>query len=66
MSAISKLDLYKGIPNVNEWDSEHLFYNKYFHAKEVDKTFTMTKYFETKNLVTFGQFLEEKVKEIRR
>ena len=25
----------------------------------------MTKYFETRDLVTFGQFLEEKVKEIR-
>ena len=62
--AIYKLDLSKDIPNVNQWKNEHLFSNKYFHAKEVDKTFTMTKYFETRNLVTFGQFLEEKVKEI--
>ena len=65
LSALSKLDLSKGISNVNQWDSEHLFYNKYFHAKDLDKTFATTKYFETINLVTFGQFLEEKVKEIR-
>ena len=65
LSAISKLDLSKGVSNVNQWDSEHLFYNKYFHAKDLDKTFVMTKYFETRNLVTFGHFLEEKVKEIR-
>ena len=65
LSALSKLDLSKGISNVNQWDSEHLFYNKYFHAKDLDKTFATTKHFETINLVTFGQFLEEKVKEIR-
>ena len=65
LSAISKLDLSKGISNVSQWDNEHLFYNKYFHAKDADKTFAMTKYFESRKFVTFGHFLEEKVKEIR-
>ncbi len=65
LTAISKLDISKGIADVDLWDNEHLFYNKYFLVKDIDKTFKVTKYFETMEIFTFGQFLEEKVKEIR-
>ena len=63
--AISTLQTSKGIPNVHYWDTEHLFYNKYFTVRDTEKTFTITKHFEYKGILTLGNFLEEKVKEIR-
>ena len=62
---MSTLHTSKGIPNVHCWDAEHLFYNKYFTVRDTEKTFTITKHFEYKGILTLRNFLEEKVKEIR-
>ena len=56
MLAISKLDMSKGISKVSQWDNEHLFYNKYFYAKDANEVLNVTKYFEDRNMVIFGHF----------
>ena len=64
--AISKLEIYKGIQNVAQWDNEHLFYNSLFSLKtNPDKTIPINRYFEQGKYYTFGQFLDEKTKQAR-
>ena len=62
--AVAKFELKKGIKKVEDWDKEHVFYNPLFKTKN-GKTFNSTKYFEERNIFSFGQMLEEKVKEVR-
>ena len=60
------MDLKKGIPDIDHWDEEHLFYNKHFTLKhDQDKTLSITPHFERSGLYTFVQFLNEKVQERR-
>ena len=64
--AISDLEITKGVPNVAQWDKEHLFYNTLFSLKNAqDRVIPISRYFEQGNLFTFGQFLEEKTKQAR-
>ena len=64
--AISDLEISKGVPNVAQWDKEHLFYNSLFSLKSArDRAIPITRYFERSNLFTFGQFLDEKTKQAR-
>ena len=63
--SITSLDTSKGISNVNQWDNEHLFYNKLFSLKNENRPLHITKYFQEAGLYKFGQFLDEKAKHIR-
>ena len=66
LTAISELNITKGVPNVAQWDKEHLFYNSLFSLKtNPDQTISINRYFEDRNLFTFGQFLDEKTKQAR-
>ena len=62
--ALSKLDKSKGVPNINSWDSEHIFYNPLITTKN-QSTIKPTQYFENKHIFTLERLFEEKAKEIR-
>ena len=55
LSAISKIDVKKGISQVEKWDQEHLFYNTLFKT-ENGKTHSLTKDFEEKKSTFWGKF----------
>ena len=64
--AISDLEITKGVPNVAQWDKEHLFYNSLFSLNnDRDRAIPISRYFERANLFTFGQYLDEKTKQAR-
>ena len=63
--SISKFVTTKGIPTLQHWDQEHIFYNPLF-TQENGETLSITNYFEDKNYFTFEQLLEEKAKEARK
>ena len=58
LSAISLFVRKKGIPNIDKWDTEHIFYNPLL-VSETDKPFVLTKHFDQKKLYTLGQVFEE-------
>ena len=62
--ALSHMDIKKGISSIDQWDDEHIFYNRLFgHKAEIDKTLSITKHFEQLGVFTFAQILNEKVQE---
>ena len=63
--SITALDVKKGISSVHEWDNEHLFYNKFFSLKNENKPLSITTHFQQVGLYKFGQFLDEKAKNVR-
>ena len=64
--AISSLEITKGLPNIEQWDKEHLFYDGLFSLKtNKDKEIPINRYYEQGNYYTFGQFLDEKTKQVR-
>ena len=67
LSAISVFNTNKAVRNVNQWDTEHLFYNKHILLEgEDNQTLVPTKYFEKNDIYFLGQILEEKAKETRK
>lgn len=64
LSAMSKFETIKGIPNIQQWDNEHLFYNKLMTGKD-GKVLKATKYCEKNKIFTLEQLLDEKAKETR-
>ena len=63
--SLAKLDIKKGIENINAWDREHIFYNPLFLTEE-DKTLTLTGYCKKNNIYTYNQLLQEKQKELNK
>ena len=55
----------KGISELQEWDTENIFYNPLILGK-TGKTLKETKYFHDNNIYKLGQLLEEKSKEARK
>ena len=49
LTAISKFEIIKGIPNIDQWDNEHLFYNKIITDKN-GNVLKMKKYFKDNNI----------------
>ena len=67
LSAISVLNTNKAVRNVDQWDTEHLFYNKHILLEgEENKTLIPTKHFEKNNIYLLGQLFDEKAKEVRK
>ena len=62
--SLSKLDKTKGIPNINRWDSEHIFYNPLITTK-TKNIIKPTQYFENRDIFTLDKLFEEKAKETR-
>ena len=63
--ALAKLEVRKGVPMVQKWDEEHLFFNPLLTLPN-GKTLTPTKYCEDKGIYILEQLLEEKSKETRK
>ena len=63
--AIADFDMSKGISDVTKWDKEHLFYNNLFSLKNKEPPIPIQTYFDDRNFYTFGQFLDEKIKQAR-
>ena len=64
LSAMSRFSTLKGINSIADWDKEHIFYNPLFLSKS-GKTLKLTKFCEERNIFTFDQLLEEKIKAVR-
>ena len=52
LSAMAIFGRKKGIPNIDKWDTEHIFYNPLL-VNANDKPFILTKYFEKKEIIHF-------------
>ena len=60
----------KGIPNIDAWDREHIFYNPLFRTtpeedEDEGRTLIPTKYCKAKEVYTFEQLLQEKQNELQ-
>ena len=58
------MEIQKGIADIDQWDGEHIFFNKFFTLRhDQQKSLSITTHFEQLGLFTFAQFLNEKAKE---
>ena len=62
--AIAQLDVKKRVQDIQQWDTEHLFYNPLF-TYENGKPLTLTKICKENNIYKYGQLLQEKTKQLR-
>ena len=65
LGSLAKVDMRKGIQEIQKWDDEHIFYNPLF-KNENGHTFKMTKYCENKGIFKLDHLFEEKAKETRK
>ena len=65
LMSLGKLEVRKGVPMVQKWDEEHVFFNPLLTLPN-GKTLTPTKYCEDKGIYKLEQLLEEKSKETRK
>ena len=61
--AIGNLTIRKGIPTLNHWDDEHIFFNPLFTTQD-GKTLKLRKYCNERNIFRYDQLIEEKRKEL--
>ena len=64
--SLSKLEIKKGINDINAWSDEHIFYNQIFLTDEGQRTLMLTKYCERNKVYNYQQLIEEKGKETRK
>ena len=64
LKCLALFDRRKGIPNIEAWDEENLFYNPLIISK-TGKTIKETEYFRKNGVMKLGQLLQEKSKESR-
>ena len=64
--SLSKLEIKKGIHDINGWSQEHIFYNQIFLTDEGQRSLMLTKHCERNKVYNYQQLLIEKGKETRK
>ena len=63
--SISQLEIKKGVKDVKQWDTEHIFYNPLF-TYENGIPLVLTRYCKENNIYKYEQLLEEKRKQVQK